>query len=393
MDEVWTLARNVGAFAVILVVFNVGLHQLNKRFGSVLPGRSKSVFERALHFCAAQSGKAQPESAVLPAKDASLVGAAKEKAFVSSALKMAAAAIGLQVFYLTWGMLQERVMTGTYGGEKFGASEFLVFSNRLAAFTVASFMITFVDKEPARAPFRLFSLPAFSNIISSWCQYSALKFVSFPVQVVFKSNKIIPVMIMGRLIASKSYQWWEYLTAAIISSGILVFMMGEKKQKPGHVATNAEAHQQVAGMCLLVGYIIFDSFTSQFQGKIFKKHSISPYRMMRGINFFSILFTVRPFFFRRVYGCIRAPPPAPALLSLPPEAPWWVDPTRESIRRLRKFLLFNDRSLTHPPPSSHPLPPFSSRYVHLSRLALRWPLDRSPPPRPSAVLIRCSLRT
>lgn len=33
-------------------------------------------------------------------------------------------------------------------------------------------------------PIYLHSFASFSNVISSWCQYEALKYVSFPVQVV-----------------------------------------------------------------------------------------------------------------------------------------------------------------------------------------------------------------
>jgi adenosine 3'-phospho 5'-phosphosulfate transporter B2 len=289
MSEIYALLRNIGAFATILVVFNIGIDRVYKMMPASSTS-SSSFFARMLHCCAAQSRVEDTSSSSASPPSSS---AASRGSFAANAMKMAGAAGGLQLFYLTWGALQERVMTKTYDGEKFQASEFLVFSNRLAAFLVASMMIAFFDPSPTRSPFRLFSLPAFSNIISSWCQYSALKFVSFPVQVVFKSNKIIPVMIMGRLIASKSYVWWEYLTAAVISGGILVFMFAEKKQKPGHAASSSDDDgYSVAGMCLLLGYILFDSFTSQFQGKIFKTHKISPYRMMRGINFFSIIFTV-----------------------------------------------------------------------------------------------------
>ena len=298
MDEIWALVRNIVVFAVLLVCFNFGLRWAHRRFGKDKEGPPRGALRLLLHCCVAQKGN----RAAIAGRAGPSPRGGIDVTFASSAWKMAACACGLQVFYLTWGALQERVMTGSYGGEKFGASEFLVFSNRLAAFLVAACMIAFVDTTPARAPFRLFSLPAFSNIISSWCQYSALKFVSFPVQVVFKSNKIIPVMIMGRLIASKSYMWWEYATAAVISCGIALFMMGERT--PTHATTAAgggadtevEDERKMAGMCLLMGYIIFDSFTSQFQGKIFKTHGISPYRMMRGINFFSMLFTVRPSF-------------------------------------------------------------------------------------------------
>ena len=55
-------------------------------------------------------------------------------------------------------------------------------------------------------PFHKYAFASFSNIMSSWCQYEALKYVSFPTQVVSKSSKLIPVMIMGKILADKNVQ-------------------------------------------------------------------------------------------------------------------------------------------------------------------------------------------
>ena len=54
----------------------------------------------------------------------------------------------LQVSYLTWGVLQEKIMTRTYRDEaqnegQFKDSQFLVFVNRILAFAIALLYITF----------------------------------------------------------------------------------------------------------------------------------------------------------------------------------------------------------------------------------------------------------
>lgn len=95
-----------------------------------------------------------------------------------------------QVSYLTWGVLQERVMTRSYGatdtegsGERFKDSQFLVFMNRILALTVAG-LCCVVFKQPRHAaPMYKYSFASLSNILSSWCQYEALKYISFPTQV------------------------------------------------------------------------------------------------------------------------------------------------------------------------------------------------------------------
>ena len=132
--------------------------------------------------------------------------------------------VGLQAAFLTWGVLQERIMTIPYGqkeeddkdlqslssssssssssatsmssvvdgGEKFTNSQFLVFMNRISAFVVAGVVISVKTQPRHLAPGYKYSFSSFSNIMSSWFQYEALKFVSFPTQVIAKSTKVIP---------------------------------------------------------------------------------------------------------------------------------------------------------------------------------------------------------
>ena len=203
--------------------------------------------------------------------------------FAQNAAVLAMCAVGLQVSYLTWGVLQERLITIDYDGEKFQSSQFLVFSNRTIAFCVAIFINTFITKATRFAPFHKYAFASFSNIMSSWCQYEALKYVSFPTQVVSKSSKLIPVMIMGKILADKTYKKYEYVVAGVISLGVIIFTLSQESKKAGDDDDNTA----FGGVLLLLGYISFDSFTSQWQGKVFKDYKVSPYQMMLGVNFFS----------------------------------------------------------------------------------------------------------
>ncbi|KAM4694616.1 adenosine 3'-phospho 5'-phosphosulfate transporter 1 [Discoglossus pictus] len=207
------------------------------------------------------------------------------------ACKLLFCAAGLQASYLTWGVLQERVMTLTYGadggnpGERFRDSQFLVFMNRILALTVAGIYCSLTKQPRHGVPMYKYSFASLSNILSSWCQYEALKFISFPTQVLAKASKVIPVMLMGKLISHKSYEYWEYLTAVLISVGVSMFLLSnEGGHRPSGVTT-------FSGVIILSGYIIFDSFTSNWQDSLFK-YKMSSVQMMFGVNLFSCLFTV-----------------------------------------------------------------------------------------------------
>ncbi|KAK6181599.1 hypothetical protein SNE40_009422 [Patella caerulea] len=199
---------------------------------------------------------------------------------------------GLQGSYLTWGVLQERIMKHEYGkteteqGEFFTNSQFLVFVNRILALCIALTVI-FVRPQPRHtAPLYKYSYSSISNIMSSWFQYEALKYVSFPTQVLAKASKVIPVMLMGKVVSKKTFEYYEYFTAAMISVGVSLFLLtsGDDKKAHSNVTT-------ISGVILLVGYMLFDSFTSNWQGELFSKHKMSSIQMMAGVNLFSCLLT------------------------------------------------------------------------------------------------------
>ncbi|XP_074648804.1 adenosine 3'-phospho 5'-phosphosulfate transporter 1-like isoform X2 [Tubulanus polymorphus] len=198
---------------------------------------------------------------------------------------------GLQGSYLTWGLLQERIMAREYGGTtnspgvRFKNSQFLVFMNRILAFVVACVVILLTRQPRHKAPLYRYSYSSFSNIMSSWFQYEALKYVSFPTQVLAKASKIIPVMLMGKVVSKKTYDWHEYLTAILISAGVSMFLLTSTENKGTNTVTT------FSGFLLLIGYMLFDSFTSNWQGELFNQYKMSSIQMMAGVNLFSVLLT------------------------------------------------------------------------------------------------------
>ncbi|PAA56396.1 hypothetical protein BOX15_Mlig016087g2 [Macrostomum lignano] len=237
-------------------------------------------------------------------------------------LHLTACFLGLQAAYLTWGLLQERMTTFDYNGERFRDSQFLVFVNRalggllalplmlLAPLTSGATRKSSQTKASDRMTDGKQSPPAFeyvyssvSNILSSWCQYEALVYVTFPTQVLAKASKIIPVMLMGRLVSRKSYRVDEYFTAGLISGGTALFLLSspevaEAPSSPTSTATNpTSATQQqwmnaVSGATLLAGYLMFDAFTSSWQSKLFASYRSGPIQMLAGSSLASCLATV-----------------------------------------------------------------------------------------------------
>ena len=216
--------------------------------------------------------------------------------FSHTTVRLIFCAAGLQVSYVTWGVLQERIMTqeyeehmadGTVKLVKFQNSQFLVFVNRVLALTVALIYIVSTRQPRHTAPLYKYSYSSFSNIMSSWCQYEALKFVSFPTQVLCKASKIIPVMIMGKIVSKKTYPYYEYVVAILLSAGVSLFLLSADPS--GNKTTTATT---LSGAVILLGYMAFDSFTSNWQSELFSTYKMSSMQMMFGTNLFSSLFTL-----------------------------------------------------------------------------------------------------
>ena len=166
-----------------------------------------------------------------PSKDES----SPPPSFSQPSIKLLFCAGGLQLSYLTWGVLIEQIVRRTYeellpDGSvklvKFTNSQFLIFVNRSLALVAASACILFTRQPRHTAPLYKYSYSSFSNILSSWCQYEALRlYVSYPTQILCRASKIIPVMIMGKIVANISYPYHEYVLAVLLSVGVSLFLL------------------------------------------------------------------------------------------------------------------------------------------------------------------------
>ena len=117
-------------------------------------------------------------------------------------------------------------MTVAYDGVLFKYSVFLVLCNRLAAVMFGAIMAQVKGESMSnQAPLWKYLIVSLSNVYASTCQYEALKYVSFAVQMLGKSFKMMPVMIWGMIIAGKSYGMRDWTVALAVTLGCTEFLM------------------------------------------------------------------------------------------------------------------------------------------------------------------------
>lgn len=208
--------------------------------------------------------------------------------------RLAYCAVGLVVSFCIWGLMQERILTQTYGDEFFEYSYGLVFMNRLGGLILSSFLMYYYQVPWIQSPLWEYSFPSVANMLSSWCQYEALKYVSFPTAMLAKAFKTLPVMLMGKFMHNKSHESYEYFSAIVVGFGLYLFMdSSEHIDFKENVFGDLEnANGAICGVVLLLLYLFFDSFTGQWQTRMFQLHrSMDALQMMLIMNAFSAVFS------------------------------------------------------------------------------------------------------
>jgi len=88
----------------------------------------------------------------------------------------------------------------------------------------------------------------------------SLAFLNYPTRVLFKSSKLIPTMVVGTLMQGRRYSVLEYVAAAGLVAGIVLFTLGDADTKPTFAA---------AGVLLILVGVVADAATSNYEEKKF----------------------------------------------------------------------------------------------------------------------------
>jgi len=110
-----------------------------------------------------------------------------------------------------------------------------------------------------------------------------LKYVSFPVQMLLKSFKMIPVMLWSIAISGKRYSLRDWAIAVAMTLGVTEFLL------TGTISSKRKTENSGYGLLLLVAFMCLDGFTSTFQEKLFAEHKTSKFNQMFYVNLGSAL--------------------------------------------------------------------------------------------------------
>ena len=209
------------------------------------------------------------------------------------------------------------------------------------ATTLPRGMYLTTDSFETTTPINLYASIAFSNLVTTVCQYEVLKYLSFAVSTLAKCAKIIPVMVWGRIILRKRYTATDFISAGAVTAGCFIFVLdrgalnsdgvvgkvegnavgvfntsdgGGGGGGGGHrhhlvddveqmvkepfklwfegIKPHSELHQYVLGSVIMLVYLGFDGFTSTFQQKLFRQYTTSILNQIFFTTCFSSVFSM-----------------------------------------------------------------------------------------------------
>jgi UDP-galactose transporter B1 len=192
-------------------------------------------------------------------------------------------ALGIYIFFLAWGIYQEKISTTSYNGKYFNNFVFLSFLQ-----SVGGICVSYVSMKLSRRSLSSHSKSlvgkyfkcSILHIISSQMGYLSLKFIDYPVLIIGKSCKLIPVVLMNYILYGKKFQTKKYVSILLTTLGILSFMMFEDKKRKSN-------SNSFIGILLLLGNLTIDGAINSIQDNIFKSYQIDSFHMMFYSNLFS----------------------------------------------------------------------------------------------------------
>lgn len=97
-------------------------------------------------------------------------------------------------------------------------------------------------------------MPGFANY--------AMVYLNFATQAMFKSSKVIPVMVVGTLVWKKHYTLAQYLSATVLILGLITFTLADKAVTPNF---------DMFGVFVVCCSLTADAFIGNVQESVFSQ--------------------------------------------------------------------------------------------------------------------------
>lgn len=110
---------------------------------------------------------------------------------------------------------------------------------------------------------------------------ASVGYLNYPTQVIFKCCKLIPVLIGGIIIQKKRYDLLDFLAAALMSVGLIIFSLVDNKISPNF---------DLRGYIMISLALVADAIIGNVQEKAMKTYAASNNEVVSFIKFYKIYY-------------------------------------------------------------------------------------------------------
>jgi len=191
--------------------------------------------------------------------------------------------------FCTVGMVSSLTLYGialefsTSGGRKLHEISFVFVTTSIYALTAFMARDFFNEQRTEISKYQMLTLSC-TSIASTISSVRSLRYVIYPVQVLFKSCKPVPVMIFG-VILGKKYPLRKYVNVMLITAGVALFMGGgaSASKKDADIGGGGIGTALIGGF-LLTFSLCFDGATGAYEDKLMAVHNVEPFDLMFNIQ-------------------------------------------------------------------------------------------------------------
>ncbi|GMH76968.1 hypothetical protein TL16_g07250 [Triparma laevis f. inornata] len=183
--------------------------------------------------------------------------------------------LGIMTSFLIYGLLLEYATSRN--GTKLHELSFLFVTSAL--YTTCAYMCRNImnEKPNTSIPPHEFAVLGLTSMGSTFCSVRSLRYVIYPIQILAKSCKPIPVMLFG-VVLGERYPLKKFINVGFIVSGVALFMGG------GSSASKAGSSGSFVGLILLFISLCFDGGTGAYEDKLMRKSHVGPFDLMFNIQ-------------------------------------------------------------------------------------------------------------
>lgn len=204
-------------------------------------------------------------------------------------VKFVIAVGGIYTSYIYFGLIMERLFSYDYSGQNRPKGTYERFSYGFATSlfqNIFSFILAacvnrfYYNQKQSRMDLKSELIIGSCSFGSVFMASQALAYVSFPVQAIMKSSKIISILIVSFLLGFKGqHTKSQYFCGFIITAGIIIFNLSDGGHKKG-----SEQNTSLIGIFAILISLFCDGLLGTVQGEVKKKFNPNQWDQMESLN-------------------------------------------------------------------------------------------------------------